>query len=76
MVSHWNLKDNNSSQVLRTLLSILADLNNTLVWIVSTRPLLSMSSCRHFNPLVTVHRAPFTIGITVYFHVQQFFSVP
>ena len=29
-------------QVTRTLLSILADLNNTVVWMVSTRPLISL----------------------------------
>ena len=30
---------------LGTLLSILADLNNTVIWMVSTRPLISKSSC-------------------------------
>ena len=35
MVFNWNLSDSKSPQVSRTLLSILADLNNTVVWTVS-----------------------------------------
>ena len=38
MVFHWSLSDSKSPQVSRTLLSILAVLNNAVVWIVSTRP--------------------------------------
>ena len=54
MVSQWGLSDSKSPQVSRTLLSILADLNNAVVWIVSIRPLIS-KSCRPFiNPLETV----------------------
>ena len=44
MVSHWSLRDNKSPQVSRTLLSILADLNNTVVWLVTTCLLISKSS--------------------------------
>ena len=40
MVFHWNLSDSKSPQVSRTLLSILGDLNNAVVWMVSTRPLM------------------------------------
>ena len=43
MVFHRSLSDNKSPQVSRTLLSILADLNNTVVWIVSDRPLIPKS---------------------------------
>ena len=43
MISHWSLRDNTSPQVSKTLLSILADLNNSVVWIVSTRLLISKS---------------------------------
>ena len=53
---YWSLSDSESPQVSRTLLSILAYLNN-VVWTVSTRPIISESS----NPLVTVLRAPITI---------------
>ena len=70
MIFHWSLSDCKSPQVSRTLLSILAVLNNAVVWIVSTRPPTSKSS-RHFNnPLVIVPNAPITIGtiITIMFH--------
>ena len=38
MVFHWSLSDSKSPQVSRILLSILAILNNVLVWMVSARP--------------------------------------
>ena len=41
MVFHWSLGDSKSPWVSRTLLSILADLNNAVVWMVSTRLLIS-----------------------------------
>ena len=44
MVFHWGLSDSKSPQVSRTFLSILADLNNVVVWLVSTRPLISKFS--------------------------------
>ena len=50
-------------QVSRTLLSILAFLNNVLVWMVSIRPPTSKSSSPFNNPLVTVPNAPITIGV-------------
>ena len=37
MVFHWNLSDNKSPQVLMTLLSILVDSNNVVVWMGSVR---------------------------------------
>ena len=74
MVSHWNLSDSKSLQVSRTLLSILADLNNAVVWMVSTHPLISKSSCPCTNPLVTVPSALITIRITVTFMFHSFFS--
>ena len=99
MVSHWRLSDSKSPQVSRTLLSILADLNNVVVSMISTCPLISKSSslctnpleilllllfytfdsvphlhCPGTNLLVTVPRAPITIGITVTFMFYSFFS--
>ena len=68
MISHRSLSDNNSPQVSRTLLSILADLNNAGVETVSTRPVISKSSSPCTNPLVTVPRTPITVGIIVMFH--------
>ena len=44
MVFFWSLSDCKSPQVSRTLLSILADLNNAVVWLLSTFPLISKSS--------------------------------
>ena len=74
MVFHWSLRDSNSPQVSRTLLSILAVLNNAVVWIVSTRPPTSKSSNRFNNPLVTVPKPPITIGIIVTFMFPSFFN--
>ena len=67
MVFHWSLRDNKSPQVSRTLLSIPADLNNAVVWMVSIRHLISKSSSPCTNPLMTIPRAPITISITVTF---------
>ena len=44
MVIHWSLSDSKSPQVSRTLLNILVLLNNAVVWMVSTSPLISKSS--------------------------------
>ena len=61
-------------QVSKTLLSIVDDLNNTVVWMVSTRPLISKSSCLCTNLLATEQRTTITIGITVTFTFHCFFS--
>ena len=74
MVFHWNLSDSKSPQVFRTFLSILAVLNNAVVWIVSTRPPTSKSSSPFSNPLVTVPNAPITIGIIVTCMFHSFFN--
>ena len=72
MVPHWSLSDSKSPQVSRTHPHILADLNNAVVWIVSTRPLISKSST-----------VPLLIPWWLYqehnwynrhFHVPQFFQ--
>ena len=65
MVFRWSLSDSKSPQVSRTLLSILAVLNNAVIWMVSTRPPTSKSSSPFSNPLVTVPNAPITIGIII-----------
>ena len=72
MVSHWSLSYRKSPQVFRTLLSILADLNKAVVWMISTCPLISKSS----SPLVTVPRAPIIIGVTDTFMFHSFFQFP
>ena len=73
MAFHRSLCDSKSPQVSRTLLSILAVLNNVVVWMVSTRPPTSKSSSPFYNPLVTVQNSPITIGIVVTWMFHSFF---
>ena len=74
MVFHWSLSDSKSPQVFRTLLSILVDLNNPLVWMVHTRPFISKSSSPFINLLVIVPRASIIIHINVAFMFHSFFG--
>ena len=74
MVYHWSLSDSKYPKVSRTLLSILAYLNNAVVWMVWTRPLIFKSSILFYNPLVTVPRAPITIGKIVIFMFHSLFN--
>ena len=71
---NWSLSDRKSLPVSWTLLSILAVLNNALVWMASTRPPTSKSPCHFNNPLVTVPKAPITIGIIVTFMFHSVFN--
>ena len=71
---HRSLSDSKSPQVSRNLVIILADLNNTVVRMVSTCPIISESFSPCINTLVTVPSAPFTIGITATFIFHSFFS--
>ena len=63
-------------QVSRTLLSILAVLNNAVVWMISTRPPASKSSSPFNNPLVIIPKASIAIGIIVTSMFQSFFLFP
>ena len=69
-----SLSDCKSPQVSRTLLSILADLSNAIVWMVSS--LITRSSSLCTNPLVIVPSAPITSGIIVTFIFHSFFLIP
>ena len=69
-----SLRDSKSSQISRTLLSILADLNDAVVWVVSTCALISKSSSPFTNRLGIVPSATTTIGITVTFMFHSSFS--
>ena len=71
MVSHWSLSDNMSSQVSRTLLSIL-DLNHAVIRIAPSCSLISEFSCPFTNLLGIVPSATITIGITVIFVFYSF----
>ena len=72
MIFHWSLSE--SPQVSRTLLSILAVLNNAVLWMVSTTPLIFKSSRPFNNSFFTVPKALMTIGIIVTFMFQSFFQ--
>ena len=74
MVFHWSLSDSKSPQVSRTLLSILAILNNAVVWMVSPHPPTFKSSSPFNNPLVIVPKAPITIGTIITFMFHSFFN--
>ena len=63
MVFYWSLRDN-KSQVSRTFLSILANLN-TIVWMVSIRPPIPNSSSTFSKSLGIDPSVLITIGITV-----------
>ena len=76
MVFLWGLSDSKFPLVSRNLHSILANLNNAVFWMVSTRPVISKSSSLCTNPLMTVPRAATTIGITVTFMFHSFFLFP
>ena len=73
MLFHWSLSDSKSPQVSRTLLSILALLNNAVVWMVSTHPPTSKSSNPFNSPLVS--KAPITTDIIITFMFHSF-SIP
>ena len=45
---HWSMSDSMSLQVSWKFLSLMADLNNSIVWMVSIRPLISYSSTHVF----------------------------
>ena len=74
MVFQWNLNDSNSPQVSSTLLSILADLDNAVVLMVSICPPISSFSYPLTKPLGIVSSALIIIGITVTFMFHGFFS--
>ena len=74
MIFHWSLSDSKSPQVSRTILSILAVLNNVVMSMISTHPPAFKSSNPFINPLFTVPKAPNTIGIIVTFMFQFFFQ--
>ena len=65
IVFHWSLSDSKSPQVSRTLLSILANLNNGVVWMVSACLSISNSSSLFTKLLGIIPSAHFTIDIPV-----------
>ena len=72
--SHQRFSDSKFSQVYRTFLSILADVNYTVVWIVSSRPQISKFTSPFINLLLTAQSPSSTIGITVTLMFHSFFQ--
>ena len=68
-----SLSDTKSPQESRTLLNILAHLNNAAIYMTSTCPPISNSTCPRSKTLVTGSIAPITIRITVTFTFHCFF---
>ena len=71
MAFHWSLSDSKFPQVSWTLLSILTDLNNAVLWIVSVL-LISSSSDPISKIFGTIPCAPNIICITVTLIVHNF----
>ena len=63
-----------SSQVSRTLLSILDNFNTAIVWIALILPMISTYPSLFSRPLGTISRAPTMIGITVTFMFYSFIN--
>ena len=70
MVFHLSLSDSKFFEISPNILSILADLNNAVVWMVPPHPLISNSSSPYTNPSGSVSSAPITFGtaLTSTFH--------
>ena len=65
MVFRWSLSDSKFPPVSRTFLSILADPNTVVIWMVLVRPSISNFSSSFIKALEAVLSAPTTISITV-----------
>ena len=75
MVFHWRLRESKSPQVSRTVLSISADLNNTVGFLDGLRSsFISKSSSPCTNSFVPIPSAPIKIGNTVTFMFPSFLS--
>ena len=74
MVFHWSPSDSKFPYVSRILLSVLTDLSNAVVWMVSARPPISNSSSPLIKPSGIVPSVPTTICITVILIFHSFFS--
>ena len=74
MVFHWSFSDCKSPQISRTLLGIVADFVNTIVWMVSIRPPIYKSSISFSKLFGIIPSAPTTTGITVNLMFHSFLS--
>ena len=74
LISHWSLRDSKFPKDPRTLLSILTDLNDAVVWMVSTCSLFSDSFSLFTTLLGIVPSAQTIIGFRVTFMFHRFFT--
>ena len=75
MVSHWSLSYK-SPQFSRTLLSLQADVNNTLLSMVSNRPLISKSPLFHYQFFGDCTKSTNNNWYYSYFNVLKVFPFP
>ena len=75
MLFHWCQCDSKAPHPSRNLRSILADLYNTVTWMVSILPLISISSSLFYRSFGTSPREPSTISFTVILIFRSFFLV-
>ena len=73
MAYQWSLSNNKSPRVSRTLLSILADLNKAVVWMILISPPISNSSSLFLKLFGNVPTEPNTNYITINLMFQRFF---
>ena len=73
MIFNWSLRNRKSPQIFRTLLSILADLNNAIVWSRFV-VLFTILQVPFSKPLGIVPSRPVVIGITVTLIFHRLFS--
>ena len=71
IVFYWSLNDGNSPQVSQTLLSILANLNNDVVWTVFTHPVISKYLNQSFGDCI---KSTNYNWYNRHFHIPQFFN--
>ena len=74
VVFNLSLSDSMSPQVLRTLMSILVNLNNSAVCMIFILLLIYNFSSLFYKPLRTDKSPPATIGITITIIFHSFFS--
>ena len=75
MVFYWSLSDSKSPQLSWTLLSILAEFNNAVVWMVSSHPLISQSSSPSTNPFGDCTECTNYDWYHHHFHVPHFLQL-
>ena len=72
---YWSLKENKSSQVSRTFLSIQADFNIDVVYLVSIQSLISNLISLLSRPSKIIPSAPTIIIIYITLHILQLFQL-